>query len=100
MVSSEFDRLFYRLPLSPRQLYSQTQDFICFISVVLTEHSFKNFLVFFFSFKVPYVSNFTIIKKENVPSLQEYNIMNGKINFYQSSRTPVLQLITRFFYFI
>ena len=43
-------------------------------SVVLKEHSFKTFHVLC-SFKVLYVSNFTIINGENTPSWQEYSIV-------------------------
>ena len=55
---------------------SWTQEFFCFISVVLTEHLFESLHVFF-SFKVQHISSFTITEKENVPSLQNLLLLHG-----------------------
>ena len=55
---------------------SWSQEFFCFISVVLTEHLFESLHVFF-SFKVQHISSFTITEKENVPSLQNLLLLHG-----------------------
>ena len=52
----------------------KTQESFCYISVVLTEHMVEN-LYISYSFRIQYVTNFTIINEKNDSFLQEYSII-------------------------
>ena len=51
----------------------KTQESFCYISVVLTEQMVEN-LHISYSFRILYVTNFTIINEKNDSFLQEYSI--------------------------
>ena len=52
----------------------KTQESFCYTSVVLTEHMVEN-LYISYSFRILYVTNFTIINEKNDSFLQEYSII-------------------------
>ena len=77
----EFDSVFYLFSqYSYRCGVKLDAITFCYISVVLTGHSFENLHVFC-PFKVLCVLKFTIIKEENDLSLQEYSITTWKDKF-------------------
>ena len=74
----------------------ETRYFLRFVRVVLGENLFEN-LCGFFPFKVLYVSNFSITKEENAPSLQEFSII--MINFQTFKYNRLLTHFSRVSHF-
>ena len=66
--------------------------FFCFISVVLIKHMFED-LNIFYCFKIPYVTNFTIINEKVTLLCKNIVLSHGKLNFYSSSKIQMLQLV-------
>ena len=74
---------------------SQTQDFFCFISVVLAEHLFENLHVFF-PLKCSIFQILRLQRKKMYLLCKHLLLLHGEISFYWSSNNELLSQLTKF----